>query len=84
MPRRVTLKKVAAHASVSYQTVSKVINHKAHVSDETQQRIWDAVRELGYTPSYTARSLRSQRSKTRAWKSLGEWLYREFQWQAPR
>lgn len=64
MPRRVTLKKVAALASVSYQTVSKVINHKAHVSDETQRRIWDAVRELGYTPSYTARSLRSQRSKT--------------------
>ena len=64
MLKRVTLKKVAAHASVSYQTVSKVINHKAHVSDETKQRIWAAIRELGYTPSYTARSLRSQRSKT--------------------
>ena len=64
MPKRVTLKEVAARASVSYQTVSKVINHQAHVSDETKQRIMDAIRELEYTPSYSARSLRSQRSKT--------------------
>ena len=64
MLKRVTLKQVAARASVSYQTVSKVINQKAHVSDETKERIWEAVREMGYTPSYTARSLRSQRSKT--------------------
>lgn len=64
MPKRVTLKEVAARASVSYQTVSKVINEKVHVSKDTEQRIWDAVRELDYTPSYTARSLRSQRSMT--------------------
>lgn len=64
MPKRVTLKEVAARATVSYQTVSKVINHQAQVSDDTKQRIWEAVRELGYTPSYTARSLRSQRSMT--------------------
>ncbi len=62
--KRVTLKEVAARASVSYQTVSKVLNHQAHVSEETRQRVLDSVRELGYTPSYTARSLRSQRSKT--------------------
>jgi len=64
MLKRVTLKEVAARASVSYQTVSKVINHKAHVSEETEERIYAAIREMGYTPSYTARSLRSQRSNT--------------------
>jgi len=64
MPKRVTLKEVAARASVSYQTVSKVITNKVRVSEETEKRIWDAVRDLNYTPSYTARSLRSQRSKT--------------------
>lgn len=64
MRKRVTLKEVAARASVSYQTVSKVITQKVHVSEATEQRIWDAVRELNYTPSYTARSLRSQRSMT--------------------
>ena len=62
--KRVTLKQVAARASVSYQTVSKVINHQVHVTAETEKRIWDTVLELGYTPSYTARSLRSQRSHT--------------------
>ncbi len=64
MLKRVTLKEVAARASVSYQTVSKVINHKSHVTGETEERIYAAIRELGYTPSYTARSLRSQRSNT--------------------
>jgi len=62
--KRVTIKEVAARASVSYQTVSKVINNQANFSAETKQRIWDAVRELGYTPSYTARSLKLQSSKT--------------------
>ncbi len=64
MKRRVTLKEVAEQASVSYQTVSKVINQKVRISPEAEQRIWKAVKDLDYTPSYTARSLRSQRSQT--------------------
>jgi DNA-binding LacI/PurR family transcriptional regulator len=63
MSRRVTIKDVAAHARVSYQTVSKVLNKQAQVSKETEERIWDAVRVLGYRPNVIARSLRSQRSK---------------------
>ncbi len=62
--KRVTIKEVAAKADVSYQTVSKVINHKVEVLPETAERIWAAVEELGYRPNYTARSLRSQRSRT--------------------
>ncbi len=65
MPKpRVTLKEVASAAGVSYQTVSKVINHQVQVSKETEERIWQSVRKLGYRPNYTARSLRSQRSLT--------------------
>jgi DNA-binding LacI/PurR family transcriptional regulator len=60
--QRVTLKEVANSVGVSYQTVSKVINHQAQVSKDTEERIWQVVRELGYRPNYTARSLRSQRS----------------------
>lgn len=63
-PRRVTLKHVAATAGVSYQTVSKVINHQLQVSKETEQRIWQAVKSLNYHPNHTARALRSQRSFT--------------------
>jgi DNA-binding LacI/PurR family transcriptional regulator len=62
MARKVTLKEVAAHAGVSYQTVSKVINRKVRISKEKEERIWQSVRELGYRPNLIARSLRSQRS----------------------
>jgi DNA-binding LacI/PurR family transcriptional regulator len=62
--KRVTLKEVADSAGVSYQTVSKVINHQVQVSKETEVRIWQAVQTLGYKPNYTARSLRSSRSYT--------------------
>ncbi len=61
---RVTLKHVASQAGVSYQTVSKVINGQAQVSQETEARIWQVVKDLGYRPNYTARSLRSRRSYT--------------------
>ncbi len=61
---RVTLKDVANLAGVSYQTVSKVLNHQIQVTKKTEQRIWQAVEELGYRPNLTARALRSQRSYT--------------------
>jgi len=59
---RVTLKDVAAHAGVSYQTVSKVLNNRAQVTPETRERIWQAVRELNYRPNISARNLRTQAS----------------------
>ena len=64
MPKRVTLKDVAALAGVSYQTVSKVINHKAQVSEDTRRRIWSAVEELRYRPNVIARSLQGNRTRT--------------------
>ena len=57
---RVTLKDVAARAGVSYQTVSKVLNNRAQVTDETRARIWQAVRELNYRPNVSARNLRKR------------------------
>ena len=63
MLKRVTLKQVAAEAEVSFQTVSKVINGNAKVSEETRARIWRAIRALGYQPDALARDLRTQRSR---------------------
>ena len=60
--RKITLKEVAVRAGVSYQTVSKVLNRQAQVSRETEQRINDAVRELGYRPNQIARNMRVMRS----------------------
>jgi DNA-binding LacI/PurR family transcriptional regulator len=62
MSRLITLKQVAAKAGVSYQTVSKVLNQKIQVSDETEKRIMDAVHDLGYRPNQTARNMRANRS----------------------
>jgi DNA-binding LacI/PurR family transcriptional regulator len=61
-PRKITLKEVAAYAGVSYQTVSKVLNGQPQVSSETEQRIREAVRELGYRPNQIARNMRANRS----------------------
>jgi DNA-binding LacI/PurR family transcriptional regulator len=60
----VTLKQVADHAGVSYQTVSKVLNHQVRVTKDTETRILQAVQALGYRPNLIARSLRSKRSHT--------------------
>jgi DNA-binding LacI/PurR family transcriptional regulator len=62
MPSRVTIKDVATRAQVSYQTVSKVVNGQAQVSNETRERIWQAIHDLGYRPHITARNLRVRAS----------------------
>src|SRR6266508_986953 len=62
MTSKATLKQVATRAGVSYQTVSKVLNKQAQVSKETEKRIHEAVRELGYRPNQIARNMRDKRS----------------------
>lgn len=55
-----SIKDVAKLAGVSPSTVSRIVNgHNASAaSPDTQNKIWDAVRELGYIPNQNARSLR--------------------------
>ncbi|MBE7552873.1 MAG: LacI family DNA-binding transcriptional regulator [Anaerolineales bacterium] len=60
--KRVTIKDVAAHAGVSYQTVSRVINNQPGVVESTRQRIEQAIVELNYRPNLAARSLPRHRS----------------------
>lgn len=58
-----TMRDVAKLAGVSQSTVSRVLNESSShipISDETRQRIMDAVDKLGYQPNVTARSLRTQ------------------------
>jgi DNA-binding LacI/PurR family transcriptional regulator len=54
---RPTIKDVAARAGVSRQTVSRVINNKAEITDTTRDRVVAAIEELGYRPSAAARSM---------------------------
>lgn len=55
---------VARRAGVSSATVSRVLSNKPHVRPEMQERVWEAVEELGYRPNRVARSLRVQKSNT--------------------
>jgi LacI family transcriptional regulator len=61
---RVTIRDVATAAGVSHQTVSRVINNRPDVADETRRRVWKVINELNYQPSAIARSLIRQRSFT--------------------
>lgn len=60
----VTIREVAERAGVSFATVSHVMNDTRFVSQETRQRVLDAMDELGYRPNILARSLRSGRTHT--------------------
>jgi len=52
-----TIRDVARRAQVSVASVSRVLNRLENVSEETRNRVTDAVRELGYVPHAGARSL---------------------------
>lgn len=61
---RVTLKDIAEEAGVSLMTVSNVVNgKKARVSEATRERILQIVRQRGYVPSASARSLAAKSSR---------------------
>jgi DNA-binding LacI/PurR family transcriptional regulator len=55
---------VARRAGVSVPTVSRVLTGAARVSDEKRRRVEQAIAELGYRPSATARALKLGRART--------------------
>ncbi|WP_241976697.1 LacI family DNA-binding transcriptional regulator [Cryobacterium sp. TMT2-4] len=61
---------VAALAKVSSQTVSRVVNGRTNVDDDTRERVLAAMGEAGYRPNSAARSLKSGQ-----FRSIGVVLY---------
>jgi LacI family transcriptional regulator len=59
-----TLHDVARRAGVSAMTVSRVVNGTGGVRADTQRRVEDAIRELGYVPNRLARGLITHESRT--------------------
>ena len=61
-----SIKDVAKAANVSPSTVSRVVNggDVSAASPETQERIWKAVREVGYVLNQNARSLKCAKPKS--------------------
>lgn len=64
---RTTLRDVAHRASVSYQTVSNVLNNNPKMKEETRQAVLAAMAELEYEPSHAARALGRAKSQTIAY-----------------
>lgn len=64
-PKRPRLSDVAARCNLSKATVSRVLSLPADqcpIADHTRQRVLKAVEELGYRPSWNARSLARSRT----------------------
>lgn len=58
----ITIKDVARRANVSPATVSLVIHKHKRISDSTRARVLQAIKELNYHPSRSARGLVSKQS----------------------
>ncbi|MBB6348100.1 LacI family transcriptional regulator [Nonomuraea muscovyensis] len=58
------IKDVAAQAGVSVATVSRVLNDNPSVTEETRNRVHDAMATLNYRPNAVARSLRTEATRT--------------------
>lgn len=64
---RATIKDIAERVGVSKSLVSMYLNNhplSARIAEKTKKRIEEAVREMNYQPSQTARTLKNGKSKT--------------------
>ena len=59
---RVTIADVAEKADVSTMTVSRVLNNKEGISEQTRENVLNVMRDLGYRPNRIARSLATDKS----------------------
>lgn len=62
----VTIYDVAKKAGVSPSTVSRVLNKRGNVKEETRKRVEQACQKLNYVPNANASSLRKKNTKTLA------------------
>ncbi len=64
MIKKATLKEVARAAGVSAQTVSRVVNQRPDVAEDTRLHVQLCIDQLGYQPNTIARSLITHHSRT--------------------
>lgn len=61
---KVTIRDVAKEAGVSPSTVSRVLSNNEHISQETKQRVKQAIKKLNFKPNAIARSLANNKTYT--------------------
>jgi len=59
-----TIYDIAKLAGVSPATVSRALNQKCQVKEETRKKILEIAEELNYSPNYLARSLKKKKTFT--------------------
>lgn len=59
----ITIRDVAEKAGVSVTTVSRTLNNRGYISQETRKKIADAIEALNYSPNQLARSLFSAKTQ---------------------
>jgi len=64
MKKYVTIEDIAKIAGVSVNTVSRALNNKPDIKEETKKKILKIAKELGYVKNVAASSLRQKVSKT--------------------
>lgn len=60
----VTIKDIARMVDCSYATVSRALNNKPGINQQTRERIMAVAQEMGYQPNAIARGLVTQRTHT--------------------
>jgi LacI family transcriptional regulator len=64
MHKKITIKDIARMANVSHTTVSRALNNKSRIKNETKEKILAIAKELKYRPNFIARSLVMKKTKT--------------------
>src|SRR4030043_2376899 len=64
MQKKIPIKDIARVANVSHTTVSRALNNKSRIKNETKEKILAIAEELNYRPDFIARSLVMRRTKT--------------------
>ena len=59
-----TLKDVAKETGLTVSTVSRVLDNRGYISEETRKKVYEAMKKLNYRPNEVARSLSKQTTNT--------------------
>lgn len=64
MEARITIKEIAELAGVGISTVSRVLNKRPDVNEETRQRVMEVITRVGYEPNINAKHLKQLSSES--------------------